>query len=239
MAKEPKSCTWADAWRWFNHFCVTLVICFFTGWVIALCFNDPITVKQEDGTWRETSSWVGFQRVYVLTHPKCVDEVDDNCVTLTDYADEISAAYQLGRLDYVTVAVSLLAVVLGVAALFGFASIRQKSEVIAERVSKKIAKNSAAKAKAKLKEAQDKVDAAVSAVEKTAEEVAAAAFQQYVADKLKADLKNLVGAAIAQEKLREELKEEGNDLDQEDFEPFDESERGDAKQADPNYSKDD
>ena len=192
-------------WSVFKNFSAVLVICIFLGWVIALCFNDPITIKQEDGTWRETSSWVGFQRVYVLTHPKCEDDVNDKCVTLTEYADEISAAYQLGRLDYVTVAVSLLAVVLGIAALFGFASIRQKAEVIAVRVSKRIAKSSAEKAKAKLSKAQAQVDAAVSNVEGKAKEVAEQAFQDYVKSSLGEELKTLVARAVQQEVARHAL----------------------------------
>lgn len=93
------------------------------------------------------TGWLNIQGVYVLVHPKCKNTQQDNrCINLTEYEDSISAAYQLGRLDFVTVAVSLIAVVMAFGGLFGFLSIREKARADAKEAGIKAAEEVAAKA---------------------------------------------------------------------------------------------
>ncbi|EHW0642971.1 hypothetical protein K1B32_004550 [Vibrio parahaemolyticus] len=56
------------------------------------------------------------------------------CKENSQSCDSIAIAYQLGRLDFVSVCLALLGVIVGLSAIFGFLSIKEKSEVIAEKV---------------------------------------------------------------------------------------------------------
>ncbi|EKF9738679.1 hypothetical protein ACOCGI_002783 [Vibrio cholerae] len=64
-------------------------------------------------------------------------KIADFCKSNTAACDSVSIAYQLGRLDFVSVCLALLGVIVGLSAIFGFLSIKEKSEVIAEKVATK------------------------------------------------------------------------------------------------------
>ncbi|QOV29449.1 hypothetical protein INT50_12395 [Vibrio diabolicus] len=64
------------------------------------------------------------------------EKVAKLCKDNSQSCDGIAIAYQLGRLDFVSVCLALLGVIVGLSAIFGFLSIKEKSEVIAEKVAK-------------------------------------------------------------------------------------------------------
>lgn len=117
--------------------------------VLIVALSPTMHFRESEGIKipRPEAGWVNIQGVYVLVHPKCKNvQNDSGCINLTEYEDSISAAYQLGRLDFVTVAVSLIAVVMAFGGLFGFLSIREKARADAKEAGIKAAEEVAAKA---------------------------------------------------------------------------------------------
>lgn len=123
-------------WSYFSSIVTAIVLAVLI--VIGLVkMAPPVHFSETEGVKipHPEAAWINVQGVYVLVHPKCKTDLND-CVSLTKYEDSISAAYQLGRLDYVTVAVSLIAVVMAFAGLFGFLSIREKARIDAQETAK-------------------------------------------------------------------------------------------------------
>jgi len=75
-------------------------------------------------------------------NPKCVNE---NCKkevrNLENVLDEISYANQLGRLDTISLLLTLFGIVIGLGAVFGFLHIKETSEAIARDVAREVAEN--------------------------------------------------------------------------------------------------
>lgn len=63
-----------------------------------------------------------------------IKKVGDFCKSNPQSCDSVAIAYQLGRLDLVSVCLAFLGVIVGLSAVFGFFSIKEKSEVIANEV---------------------------------------------------------------------------------------------------------
>ncbi|WED21416.1 hypothetical protein L3Q72_12370 [Vibrio sp. JC009] len=63
-----------------------------------------------------------------------LSKVGEFCSKNVEACDSVSMAYQLGRLDFVSVCLALLGVIVGLSAIFVFLSIKEKSELIAEKV---------------------------------------------------------------------------------------------------------
>ena len=77
---------------------------------------------------------VGFYLAYDF------DKAISFCKMNPQACDGIAMAYQLGRLDFVSMSLTLLTVVVGVLGIFGFLSIREKSELIAKKTAEKISR---------------------------------------------------------------------------------------------------
>jgi len=69
-----------------------------------------------------------------------VTKVDKYCEKNISHCDSIAIAYQLGRLDLVSVCLALVGVAIAMGAVFGFLSIREKSEYIAKSIAEKYIK---------------------------------------------------------------------------------------------------
>jgi len=77
---------------------------------------------------------VGFYLAYDF------DKAISFCQTNPQACDGIAMAYQLGRLDFVSMSLTLLTVLVGVLGIFGFLSIKEKSEFIAKKTAENISR---------------------------------------------------------------------------------------------------
>ncbi len=64
-------------------------------------------------------------------------KLQEYCKKNNQPCDAISVAYQLGRLDLVSVSLAIVGVVVGLSVIFGFIGIKEKSELIAADVARK------------------------------------------------------------------------------------------------------
>ncbi|WP_196588041.1 hypothetical protein [Aliivibrio fischeri] len=63
------------------------------------------------------------------------EKIEEYCLDKKEGCDAIAVAYQLGRLDFVSVCLAALGVIVGLSAVFGFLSIKEKSEYLAKKTS--------------------------------------------------------------------------------------------------------
>ncbi|ELV8635971.1 hypothetical protein QNE29_004352 [Vibrio vulnificus] len=61
------------------------------------------------------------------------EKITNYCLDKKEGCDAISIAYQLGRLDFVSVCLAALGVIVGLSAVFGFLGIKEKSEYLAKK----------------------------------------------------------------------------------------------------------
>lgn len=63
------------------------------------------------------------------------EKIKEYCFQKKEGCDAIAVAYQLGRLDFVSVCLAALGVIVGLSAIFGFLGIKEKSEYLARKTS--------------------------------------------------------------------------------------------------------
>jgi len=63
------------------------------------------------------------------------EKIKAYCLDKSEGCDAIAVAYQLGRLDFVSVCLAALGVIVGLSAVFGFLGIKEKSEYLAKKTS--------------------------------------------------------------------------------------------------------
>ncbi|HHJ4200034.1 hypothetical protein ACSZNT_00490 [Aeromonas veronii] len=62
-------------------------------------------------------------------------KISSYCFDKKEGCDAIAVAYQLGRLDFVSVCLAALGIIVGLSAIFGFLGIKEKSEYLAKKTS--------------------------------------------------------------------------------------------------------
>ncbi len=93
------------------------------------------------------SFWILFKigdyrhQVEAYKSKEVLQYIKDNKLNLENVVDSISYAGQLGRLDTVTLLLSIFGVLFGFAAIFGFLHIKESSEAIARDVARETVEN--------------------------------------------------------------------------------------------------
>lgn len=91
-------------------------------WLVAFCMAALIYLQ-------------GFLPVHIVNADSCRATADGR-VICDGSVNAVSVALQLGRLDLVTLALTILAAVIGLVGFFGYLGIRERTELIAGNIAK-------------------------------------------------------------------------------------------------------